>query len=838
MHVPVENPSSLVDGSVIRATLTTLSEGTRYYIRVYVTVADTNVRVLSNTLVATTKASPVLGVLSLDESIASNRGLSSISVAVNLSSRGSEPISQAGFIYSDTESNISSLDTDELDLSALADANLMHAPVEHPSSLVDGSVIRATLTTLSEGTRYYIRVYVTVADTNVRVLSNTLSASTLLQQSPFQLSLDTESAAACLNASQPPVYTCALLSPPTAVSTLAIFSIHGGTACASPTFTATSTINGETPMITDSSNPQLRVAFFGLSPTRTYKSITVTKDCGSRYNRASQAVGFFLYSDADQDGLIEMHSIEQLAHIRANLAGRIEIPNPVNEPANCNDDDSSTAIPLCGYELVRNLDFSEPSSYASGHVNYCLRPLNTEGTRLCTDGDDNTQPNSTHVVDASSGDNAGWEPIGSSGNTSFTGILDGNGYTISNLYVNRGRANNTGLIGHSTGPLCNIWLRNAFVRGNNNVGGLVGVAYDVITASHATGSVRGENDFVGGLVGWSNSTINTSYATGSASGNDNVGGLAGVTNGAITASYATGSVNGFLGVGGLVGVASGAITASYATGHVDGNGNNVGGLVGRATATITASYATGSVRGENDFVGGLAGRATTAINTSYATGSVRGDDNVGGLAGVASGAITASYATGSVRGDEDVGGLVGVAYDVITVSYATGSARGNDNVGGLAGWSNGTITASYATGSVSGSSDTGWLLGSRVGSATISHSCGGLSLSKLQIASTSSTFVYTESDNITCNAAGNNSTPVSDIRLFHKWDHHYYRRTGAGTDTSPHIYTLVTEDASGCSNENMGSACNSDAESNLVYPAQGTHDLSLWGLWLSYYWCS
>ena len=58
------------------------------------------------------------------------------------------------------------------------------------------------------------------------------------------------------------------------------------------------------------------------------------------------------------------------------------------------------------------------------------------------------------------------------------------------------------------------------------------------------------------------------------------------------------------------------------------------------------------------------------------------------------------------------------------------------------------------------------------------------------------------------NVAGNSSTPVSGIILFHEWDHHYYRRTGAGTSESPHAYALVTEGASGCdASADGGTAC-------------------------------
>ena len=458
--------------------------------------------------------------------------------------------------------------------------------------------------------------------------------------------------------------------------------------------------------------------------------------------------------------------------------------------ATCGYSDTSSRF-LCGYELARSLDFSDADSYAGEQVDYCLLPLNAEGNGLCTDGDDSTQPTMSHVVDSSSGESTGWAPIGTYASTTdnapFTAIFDGNGYRISNLYVNKvANTGPVGLIGYGTGALRNIGLEQVYVisRFDDNIFSL-----DI--------------------------------------DNNDVGGLVGRASGAITSSYVTGTVSGGVATGGLVGQASGAITSSYATGSVRGSSGLVtGGLVGQASGAITSSYATGSVRGSSGATGGLAGTvfAGAAITSSYATGSVSGSGTTGGLVSFTTGAISSSYATGTVSGGVATGGLVGRASGAITSSYATGSVRGSGVVtGGLVGQASGAITSSYATGSVSGSGDE---IGSLVGSAsgTITSSCGGLSLSELQMASADSAFTYTADDNITCNAAANNNAPVSGIRLFYEWDHYYYRRTGAGTDKSPHAYVLVTEGASGCdASADGGAACD-----GANYPQRGDDDLVLW----------
>jgi len=371
---------------------------------------------------------------------------------------------------------------------------------------------------------------------------------------------------------------------------------------------------------------------------------------------------------------------------------------------------------------------------------------------------------------------AGWVPIGTEA-TPFTGDFDGNGNTISNLYINRSDTDGVGLfgcifdtaiqnveladvkvtgksyVGGLAGLNAGATITGSYttgtssVEGTDNVGGLVGVLASfndikaAITNSHATGFVAGSN-YVGGLVGQNGGgTITNSHATAAVEGNYYVGGLAGILasfndiKAAITNSYATGTVAGTKAVGGLVGHSTGdaIIDTSHATGSVTGT-DYTGGLVGinDLGAAITDSYVTGSVTGR-DYVGGLVGRNVLdvtitnphAITNSHATGTVAGINAVGGLVGHSAGdaIIDTSHATGSVTGTNYyAGGLVGGSEGSdITNSYATGTVNGGDYVGGLVGGLvsfndfNATITSSYATGSVSGTSCVGGLVGENDG---------------------------------------------------------------------------------------------------------------------------
>ncbi|PTN32862.1 GLUG motif-containing protein [Desulfonatronum sp. SC1] len=185
----------------------------------------------------------------------------------------------------------------------------------------------------------------------------------------------------------------------------------------------------------------------------------------------------------------------------------------------------------------------------------------------------------------------GWEPI-----STFTGNFDGDGHTISGLFINRPGADLLGLFGATEGAtIKNLGLTNVAITGQNLVGGLAGSSSDGVTLSncYSTGTVSGNNG-VGGLVGGNivavtPGTITSSYSTAAINGNESVGGLVGMNSGAVTNSYATGNVTGTDEVGGLVGLNSaGPVISSYSTGTVTGT-TNVGGLVGLLAAALTVT---------------------------------------------------------------------------------------------------------------------------------------------------------------------------------------------------------------------------------------------------------
>lgn len=205
----------------------------------------------------------------------------------------------------------------------------------------------------------------------------------------------------------------------------------------------------------------------------------------------------------------------------------------------------------------------------------------------------------------------------------FTGIFDGLGHTISNLYLRRPNstlptfnANDyVGLFGANQGTIRNVGLLNANVSGRMSVGALVGVngvnAGAVVSNSYSTGTVSGA-DSVGGLIGQINGgSVSYSYSSASVSSGGAAGGLVGVVNanagGSINNSYALGTVSGAP-AGGLVGALNnvGTVTNSYSASPGIG-------LIGSGAGLVTNSYWDNVIGASSSAGTGAIGRTTTQM---------------------------------------------------------------------------------------------------------------------------------------------------------------------------------------------------------------------------------
>jgi len=203
----------------------------------------------------------------------------------------------------------------------------------------------------------------------------------------------------------------------------------------------------------------------------------------------------------------------------------------------------------------------------------------------------------------------------------------------------------------------------------------------LIISCHAEGDVRG-NGNVGGLVGGNYRWIIDCYATGSVTGVGSAGGLVGTNFYTVENCHAMGNVTGVedaLLLGGLIGRNDGFLVNSYATGMVTG-GAGVGGLVGINQYIVMGSYAKGDVEGDI-YVGGLMGINSAFVQDCYAIGDVSGIENVGGLIGYNEAAVEYCYAVGKVSGEENIGGLVGFSEEFYAFGYVYKSYYDRESTG-------------------------------------------------------------------------------------------------------------------------------------------------------------
>ena len=225
-----------------------------------------------------------------------------------------------------------------------------------------------------------------------------------------------------------------------------------------------------------------------------------------------------------------------------------------------------------------------------------------------------------------------WSPMGMTDENGkitgyYKGIFDGNGHSISGVYVNRDEAaddvdirfkSSIGLFGYHDGVIRNLGILDSYMRGN-----------------YCIGSICGYNNC-----------------------------------GTIQNCYSTARVGGVLYIGGISGrIHHGIVENCYNAGNVCGN-REIGGICGDNYSIIESCYNIGSVSGNED-VGGIAGWGYDVEDDSdsckivdcYNMGKVTGKKNVGGICGYDYCSLVENcYSQATVSGNTNVGGICGKGY--------------------------------------------------------------------------------------------------------------------------------------------------------------------------------
>ena len=300
----------------------------------------------------------------------------------------------------------------------------------------------------------------------------------------------------------------------------------------------------------------------------------------------------------------------------------------------------------------------------------------------------------------------GWQPIGTT-STPFKGILDGNGKTISGLWINRSGSDYVGLFGCTNGAtIKNLTLKGTSVKGKSYVSILTAHSTStIISDCNLSASLFGAS-YIGGCVGWGkNTTItNVSSTIEVTSSGDYAGGILGYAegSGSISGSRVTcNNISGANYVGGICGANRG--TVPFTTCHVEANvngGDYVGGVVGQINNSsgtdMTSCNFCGDINGSS-YVGGICGiyASSATMKGCYAVAHVVASGNqVGGLVGETTYydvnykyvTLSNNYFSGSVTGNEQIGGLIGHIYNGITkFCFANAIVNGKKSIGGLVG---------------------------------------------------------------------------------------------------------------------------------------------------------
>ena len=217
-----------------------------------------------------------------------------------------------------------------------------------------------------------------------------------------------------------------------------------------------------------------------------------------------------------------------------------------------------------------------------------------------------------------------WTPIGTDKTKAYTGNFDGNGHTISGLYINSTAANSGmfGCIG-TNAVVKNLTLADSVIRSTKDCTGAIAGYIDAaasVTDCHTKNSVQiTAAKYTGGIVGYQVGTSTIARCSNAAeiTGANNVGGISGYTwsnsSEALTDSYNLGNVSGSNFVGGICAQIynGGTVSNVYNLGNIQASGTTgtptAGGITGAfRSGAIKAAYNAGIVKATAK--GGVAGR--------------------------------------------------------------------------------------------------------------------------------------------------------------------------------------------------------------------------------------
>ena len=356
-----------------------------------------------------------------------------------------------------------------------------------------------------------------------------------------------------------------------------------------------------------------------------------------------------------------------------------------------------------------------------------------------------------------------FEPLGNEWDGPFTGTLDGKGFTVSYLTVNRTDLKYAGLFGYMEGTVQNLKLDNINISGGRYAGGVagaVGVGGLITDCEVLSGSVSVSGSpmemAAGGITGLCEGTVTrcsngaSVMATHQAKVDNYAGGIIGYLRSDITveqchnSGYVEAATSSnqdsnhsysYAGAGGIIGRIEnyrvqiiGCANSAAEIRVTNGHDRFIGGIVGFASISeivIEQCNNSSTIDSYNTYYGSSGGIIGHGSNSDISllscenSGKITGRDS-GGIAGYISSGTTnidmcKNY--GTITGKDNYsGGTGGSAGGILGYCYADASSTisnsiNNGNVygyrvGGIAGYINGSVILSINNGTITHSADT------------------------------------------------------------------------------------------------------------------------------------
>ena len=186
----------------------------------------------------------------------------------------------------------------------------------------------------------------------------------------------------------------------------------------------------------------------------------------------------------------------------------------------------------------------------------------------------------------------------------FSGCLDGDGYVISGIYINKDSTSYHGLFAALRGTVKNLGIINGYIKGSGCVGGISGEScYDLqIYSCFSSVTVVG-NNYCGGIIGsldYGDDVYNC-YNLGLVSGSSYVGGIVGNIN------------------------EGGTVKNCYNLGTVSSTSDYVGGIAGKmdvGDSDIFNCYNAGNITTTSICKGGICSDISGSTNCYYLQGTI------------------------------------------------------------------------------------------------------------------------------------------------------------------------------------------------------------------------